>query len=167
MAKQRQAYLDHALLAFLDGDGLADKVGPVLELVTLDEDGAPHPALLSVGEVVATGDRRLRLALWRDSTTTRNLAHRNRALLTLVLDGTFYGISVTAHLLGPVRVQELDLMVFDGEVQTVSRDDVGYAELTSGLTYRLVDEASVLPRWQQTVACLRDPSARVDVEASR
>jgi hypothetical protein len=57
-----------------DGRDLGSKIGPAHLLVTTDEDGMPRPCMRSAGEVLATGDDRLRLILWTGSTTCRNLA---------------------------------------------------------------------------------------------
>lgn len=71
------------LLGVLDGRDLADKIGVTPQLVTVDDDGWPHIALLSAGEVVLERPDGARLALWPDSTTSANLIARRLALLAV------------------------------------------------------------------------------------
>src|SRR5437868_382048 len=67
------------LREFLDGQRLAAKTNDVIELLTVGEEGWPHVALLSVGEVLAASDTEVRLALWPDSQTTANVRRTSRA----------------------------------------------------------------------------------------
>jgi hypothetical protein len=60
------------------------------------------------------------------------------------------------------REPDLDLGA-DGElarfrlgVEDVLEDAADYAELTSGITFRLRSPADVVPRWERTLAALRD-----------
>jgi len=81
--------LPDTLRQLLDGAhvGAHDGSNPTFLLVTTDDTGWPHIALLSVGELVAIDSRTLRAGLWLGSTTTRNLSGTARALLAVVADG--------------------------------------------------------------------------------
>ena len=61
------------LVDLLAGERLEDGVGLVIQVLTADDDGWPRSCLLSAGEVLATGPRRLRLALWTGTHSTANL----------------------------------------------------------------------------------------------
>jgi hypothetical protein len=47
------------------------------------------------------------------------------------------------------------LAAFHGRVAEVRRDEVGYARLTSGVTFELPDEPAVVARWRETIEALR------------
>ena len=155
MAKDRTEQLGDNVLRLLDGVDLDAKVGLALQLVTVASDGAPHSSLLSVGEVRAASPRRLGLALWASSTTTSNLRRHPWASLLVVVDGMYYDIELaaTAHPAGDGTPAGLAL--FGAEVRCVHRDVVPYADVTSGITYRLREPGSVLERWTHTVEALR------------
>jgi hypothetical protein len=137
---------------FLDGQRLLAKSNDVIELLTVSEEGWPHVALLSVGEVLAASDTELRLALWPESQTTANLRRTSRATLTCVHAGTGFYVELEAEAL-PGLVQEL--ACFRCSVRGVLVDRADYADLTGGMTFSLKDPATVLPRWSSVVAELR------------
>jgi len=147
------AALPAPLLALLDGRALADKVGTTIQLTAVAEDGWPRQALLSVGEVVAVGPDRLRLALYARSRTTAAMAAAGRALLTLVVDEVLYKIAVTVTRRA---AGASPLAQFDGAVVAVDADRVPYARLRHGIEYDLLDPAPVLTRWQAQVRQLTD-----------
>ena len=143
------------MVALLDGTALEARVGFTLELITVDADGCPRVALLSVGEVVATGDRALALALWPRSRTTANLERTAQALLAFVHDGAAYRLRLQPHRRTDVLVAGDARSVFDAPVVSVTRDDVPYARLRGGITHELSQPAQALARWRATVAALR------------
>jgi hypothetical protein len=116
------------------------------------DDRWPRLALLSVGEVVSMSGVDLRLALYSESRTTAALTQSGRALLNVVLDGASYKIEAEVK-----RVPEADgsLAYFYGQVTAVDEDWVGYAKITSGVTYELVDGRPVLERWSKQVDRLK------------
>ena len=140
------------LREFLNGQRLTAKSNDVIELLTVSEEGWPHVALLSVGEVLAASDTEVRLALWPESQTTGNLRRTSRATLTCVQAGTGFYVELEAEAV-PGFVQEL--ACFRCAVRGVLVDRADYADLTGGMTFSLKDPASVLPRWSRVVAELR------------
>ena len=122
----------------------------------MTEDGWPHLAMLSVGEVLATGPRELRLALWRSSTATANLTRAGQATLALVHDGTGYYLRCSARRGPDLELEQSGpLAYFVARVEDVLEDNVGYAVLESGIQYRLARPEQVLPRWREAIAALR------------
>jgi hypothetical protein len=148
--------LPDALRQMLDGSDLAGREGLTFLLLTLDEDSWPHMAMLSVGELVAMNNHALRGALWLHSSTSKNLSHNGRAMLTIVADGNGYYVRLAAR-----RGPDLDLgadgrlAYFEMEIEDVQVDSADYATLTSGVTFRLKQPEQVVPRWQHTVDALR------------
>jgi hypothetical protein len=148
--------LPESLRQMLDGSDLAGREGLTFLLLTLDEDGWPRMAMLSVGELVAMDSRTLRGALWLHSTSSKNLSRDGRAMLTIVADGNGYYLRLAVR-----RGADLDLgaegrlAYFLMEVEDVQEDSTDYATLTSGVTFRLKQPDEVVPRWQHTVDALR------------
>src|SRR5919202_4635234 len=138
------------------GTDLAAGVGETFLLLTVGEDGWPHMAMLSVGELLAADPGTLRAALWLHSTASRNLTRDGRGLLALVHDGAGYYLRCQAR-----RGPDLDLgedgrlAYFELHIQDVLEDAVSYAVLTSGMTFRLHQPEQVLRRWERTIAALR------------
>jgi hypothetical protein len=138
------------------GTDLASGIGETFLLLTVDADGWPHMAMLSVGELLAADPGTLRAGLWLHSTATRNLTREGRGLLALVQDGAGYYLRCRAS-----RGPDLDLSedgrlaYFALHIEDVQEDAVSYAVLTSGMTFRLHEPEAVLRRWEHTIAALR------------
>lgn len=147
--------LPPALLALLDGRDLERKVGETLLLLTVGEDGFPHTALLSVGEVYAPSVDEVRLALWRTSATTANLARTGKATLVAFVPPAAYYLELEARSSGDVVVGESRFAGFTTHPRAILEDVVGYATLESGLTFTLPKPDKVLARWREQVAALR------------
>jgi hypothetical protein len=146
--------LPDRLVAELDGNDLAAGSHRVYELLTVAEDGWPHVALLSVGELLVRGPAQLRIALWPSSTTTANLARTGEAVLCAVIDGDAHRVRLACTSLGPLRAAGR-LAAFSAEVRAVRRDALSYARLTD-FEMSLVKPELVLPRWAETIRALRD-----------
>jgi hypothetical protein len=147
--------LPDALRQLLDGSDVAGREGLTFLLITADESGWPHMAMLSVGELIAVHPRTLRAGLWLHSTTSKNLARDGRAMLAIVANGNGYYVRLAAR-----RGPDLDLgadgrlALFVFEIEDVLEDAADYATLTSGVTFRLNRPDQVVPRWQRTVDAL-------------
>jgi hypothetical protein len=143
------------LRRLLDGSELAQREGLTFLLLTVDEQGWPEVAMLSVGELVAMDQRTVRAGLWLHSGTSKNLTRDGRATLVLIDSGNGYYIHVRAR-----RGADLDLgaegrlAYFVLEIEDVREDSADYASLTSGVTFRLKHPEQVVPRWQHTVDAL-------------
>ena len=148
--------LPEKLQSLFAGTDLASGIGETFLLLTTGEDGWPHMAMLSVGELLLGDARTLRAALWLHSTATRNLSREGRGLLVVVQDGAGYYVRCQA-----TRGPDLDLgedgrlAYFELGIEDVLEDAVNYAVLTSGMTFRLNNPEQVLARWQRTVDAMR------------
>jgi hypothetical protein len=148
--------LPDKLQGLFAGTDLARGVGETFLLLTTGEDGWPHMAMLSVGELLLGDPSTLRAALWLHSTATRNLTRESRGLLALVQDGAGYYVRCVA-----TRGPDLDLgedgrlAYFELRIQDVLEDAVNYAVLTSGMTFTLNNPDQVLARWRRTVDAMR------------
>jgi hypothetical protein len=152
--------LPEILRQLLDGSDVAGREGLTFLLVTSDESGWPHMAMLSVGELVAADAHSLRAALWLHSSTTMNLSREGRGMLAIVASGNGYYVRLAAQ-----RGPDLDLgadgrlAYFALRVEDVLEDAADYATLISGVTFRLKRPDQVVPRWQHTVDALRAAAA--------
>jgi hypothetical protein len=148
------AELPTALRTALETD---DNEGFTVMLMSVGEDGWPHLALLSIGEVVVMDDRRLRTALWPGSTAVRNLARSRRCTLAAVVDEASYTVRVSVRSRGELAIAGAGRRaVFDAHVEESRIDVAPYAVLDSGIRFRLTSRAPALARWAATRAALRD-----------
>jgi hypothetical protein len=143
--------LPPAVASLVDGAGLAGKIGPTIVLTAVDGDGWPRQALLSAGEVLSVSGEDVRLVLYAGSRTTRALASSGRALLTVVAEAAVYKVCVEVTRVGAGDGPAY----FAGRVVAVDEDRVGYARITSGITYELPDPQPVLLRWDRQLDQLR------------
>ncbi len=155
MTRQLWDVLPDALCRLLDGRDLEGKEGETFILLTVSEDGWPHVALLSVGEVLARSSRELRLALWPKSETTINLKRTAIATLATFLDGTAYYVELAISPLPRDERMPGSQAAFSARVRRALSDTVGYAELTSGVRFRLKSRDEVVQHWRQTIDALR------------
>ncbi|MBV8083615.1 MAG: pyridoxamine 5'-phosphate oxidase family protein [Chloroflexi bacterium] len=124
--------LPQELIDDLSARNLPAKWSKTIPLVTIDANGFPHFAILSYGEIVATGPRELRLGLYPNSSTTRNIQARpNVALLIVSRDAVYYvkGAAVEKPAEGLVR--------FDVSVEAVLVDNEPGARITSGIGFEM------------------------------
>ena len=154
MSRSVGNHLPPVVRDLLDGKDLESHEGLTILLLTTTTDGWSHLAMLSVGEIVAVGDRLLRAALWPNSTATANLSHGSRATLALVHENVAYYVRCSAEREGDVRLSSGWLAGFRLSVAEVLQDSAPYANLTSGVTFELKDPPSVYPRWEATVEAL-------------
>lgn len=156
MTQRLGGELPDSLYGPLSSDDPAAHEGLTLLVLSVDDDGWPRQAMLSVGEVVAFDGRRLGMALWPQSTTTRNLTERGRAVLTAVVDETSYVVRLRVSRSGELFTSRAgELARFDALVEEVGSDVVPYAVLESGIRFRLTDREDVLARWGEVRAVLR------------
>src|SRR5205823_4880902 len=134
--------LPSAIGALLDGERLTAKAGLVILLVTQDDAGYPHPAMLSVGEVLAPDPNRLRLALYSSSSTTRHRRARGRLTRALAEGGLGYYVKATAVEMATTAPDLAGLAVFEASVDEVLEDGEAVAEVTSGFTMVLLGDGA-------------------------
>lgn len=156
MSRVLEPAIPPALRRELDRD---DNEGFTLALLTVTEQGFPHQALISVGEVVVLDERNVRLALWPAGTTTGNLIRTRRCALAAVAGGVAYTVSLALVPRGELHVHAGALAVVDGRVVEVLADTAPYAVLESGHRFRLTDPAGAIARWARTRRAMRDLGA--------
>lgn len=142
------------LLTALDGDHLDEYAHDAFRVSTVGADGWPHGAQLSVGEVLAIDSHTLLVAMWPNSNTAQNMRRDGRLTLSLVHDGALLEIRAHASLVAEQQTA-LGLNVFRLQVEKVDVHRAKYAEVLSGVTFRLYERDSVIGRWREQIAMLR------------
>ena len=127
--------LTEALLKRLSGQDVKAHEGKIIPIFTLDESGWPHPALLSYYEVVAKNSTTIDIALWKNSSTARNLRQTNKVTFLIADKGINY------YLKGSVKELQAEIpgiplqSRFRVTAEQLLEDQEPNAEITSGLTY--------------------------------
>lgn len=160
--------LPEQVARYLDGADLLGRAGQAFRLSTVDESGWPHGAQLSVGEVLAANPHHLHLCIWSHSATCRNLMRTGRATLSLVLDGAVFEIRLLATPVAappdcaPIGASsaahpadEPQLAFFRATVESTEEHRAKYADVTTGVSYRLRSPDEVLARWAAQISLLR------------
>lgn len=127
--------LTEALLKRLDGHDVEAYEGKIIPIFTLDDSGWPHPALLSYYEVVAKDSTTVDIALWKNSSTAKNLRQTGKITLLISDKGVNY------YLKGKVRELQTEMpgiplqSRFRIAAEQLLEDQEPDAEITSGMTY--------------------------------
>lgn len=116
----------------------------VLVLLSVDAAGRPHPAMVTHREATAKDPRNIRLALWKGSSTCRNLAERHGCTLVVVDAGLTYYIKGRADELRPTMDGLPYLTLFNLAVEEVLEDVEPEEPITSGITFRIKDREQYL-----------------------
>ncbi len=136
MSRRLGFTLPPPLLAALSQDDLASRLGLAIPLLTVDEEGRPHPMLLSHLEILAPAPDTIRIVVAAGSRSAANLAARGHATLLLVEPAHTYYVKATATA-GPFGFGSLTR--FDLTVTEVLEDAPAAWEaglgVTSGITY--------------------------------
>lgn len=132
MSKALGNELPAELLEDLNGQDLPSKWSKTILLVTTDASGFPHFAILSYGEIVAPSPRELRIGLYPNSTTTRNIQARPQVGLLIVLGDSVY------YLKGIAAEKPAENVVrFDVAIDQVLVDNEPGARITSGIGFEM------------------------------
>jgi len=147
--------LPAAILTAFDGEDLEAKIGLAYLLVTVDPDGAPRPCMLSAGEILAVDDRRLRLALWPGTNTSRNLEAGRPALLCFAAPDTVLYVRGHPRALGASESTGLER--FEIEVTSVQSDVHAGMPVTQTISFSIgaSDPAEVAAGWRRQLTDLR------------
>jgi hypothetical protein len=143
--------LPAAWVAQFDGTHLDSRLGVSAVLATSDEEGWPHLAYLSAGEVLAHDSQQVSFLLWSQSGSATSLLRTGRGVIHAVADGAVW----EARLASRPRASADELTVFDARVTDVRRHAAPYAETTSLIGFRLHDPAATLDRWHLQIERMR------------
>lgn len=113
-----------------------ETIGKAVLLLTVDEGGFPHPAMLSFREVAAKDAERLRFCLNTSSRTSENLRRRGEAALLLIDEGPAYYIKGVAKELKASIKAFPDQALFELRIEEVLEDEKPGFPITSGVRFK-------------------------------
>lgn len=147
-----------ALMTLLSGEKLKDKQREAFLLQTVNEDGWPHSAMISVGEVLAADPYTFQMMLWPNTMTTINLIRSKKAQLVIIHQGLVYYIKLRTKHYPAINSDIHTGERFSAHIHALKIDQAKYAEIESGIQVRLHNPDSVIDRWQAQVEVLKhDP----------
>ncbi|WP_412762267.1 pyridoxamine 5'-phosphate oxidase family protein [Priestia megaterium] len=139
----------------LNGQDLTDKQHEAMMLLTVGEDGWPHNAMISVGEIIAVNLMELRIGLWPNTSTTVNIIRSNKATLILIYKGKAHYIRLSLERLEELPNARYQRERFSAKVISAREDVAKYADITSGIKIKLKNNKEVVERWNQTLEDMR------------
>ncbi|MBM2804573.1 MAG: hypothetical protein HW419_2466 [Deltaproteobacteria bacterium] len=128
--------LPSALLQRLSGAEIDSHEGKIIPIFTIDESGWAHPALLSYYEIAAKNSSTLDMALWKDSSTSKNLRQAGKVTLMISDKGVNYYLKGSVRELYYEMPSATPVSRFRVALEQVIEDQEPNAEITTGLTYR-------------------------------
>ena len=132
--------LTPALLQRMGGAEIEAHEGKIIPILTIDEAGWAHPALLSYYEIVAKSPATLDMALWKNSSTANNLRKSGKVTLMVSDRGVNY------YLKGGVEELQFEMRGaapvsrFRVALEQVIEDQEPNAEITTGMTYKRLSQ---------------------------
>jgi hypothetical protein len=128
--------LPPALLQRLSGAEIDAHEGKIIPIFTIDESGWAHPALLSYYEIAAKNSSTLDMALWKDSSTSKNLRQAGKVTLMISDKGVNYYLKGGVAQLHYEMPGAAPVSRFRVTLEQVIEDQEPNAEITTALTYR-------------------------------
>lgn len=127
--------LTQELFNRLNGEGADSQMGKAIIIVTVDEKGWAHPAMLSYHEVVAKDRSRIDLAIGKTSTTAKNLRRSGKITLLVTDSGINYYLKGNACELRESMAETPFMSLFRIEMEQLLEDQEPDAAITSGVTF--------------------------------
>jgi len=157
MTRSTGSVMPPDLVARLSGRALESVASKVIQIVTVDAAGWPHPALLSYFEVVAKDSGRVRFATYASSTTSANLRRAGKLTLVVIDERIAYYVKGLAVELAPAMRATGWNAAFECRVDQVLIDEADEARepgayLVSGVTYHNPQRATELTRARAVLA---------------
>jgi len=127
--------LTQGLFERLKGMDVSSKAGKAIVIVTVDDNGWAHPAMLSYYAVVAKNRSTIDLAIGKNSTTAKNLGRSGKITLLITDSGVNYYIKGSARELRE-SVEGVSFMsLFRVKTEQLLEDQEPDAVITSGVTF--------------------------------
>lgn len=163
MSKRLKPELPDELMDVLGGKALDRHLSKVILLITLDVNGWPYAAMLSLLETVAIDRQNIRIAPWNSSSTTANMLRNGKVALLIIDEGLAYYIQGTATEMehemeghsGMAKINiKIDALLLDNALNYE-----GAARITTGIRFENPDmDAEYIERGRAVLEALRKPS---------
>lgn len=128
--------LTEELFHRLKGDAMASKSDKAIVVVTVDEAGWAHPAMLSYYEIVAKDRTTIDLAIGKTSTTAKNLRRTGKITLLITDTDMNYYIKGGARELRESMEDVPFMSLFRVAVEHLLEDLEPDSVITSGVTFQ-------------------------------
>ena len=132
--------LTQELLARLSGRDIESHEGKVIPIFTVDESGWSHPALLSYYEIVAKNQSTIDMALWKDSSTAKNLRRTGKVTFMISDQGINFYLKASVNELQHEMPGAPAVSHFRMTMEQLLEDQEPNAEITTGLSYRRMSQ---------------------------
>ena len=132
--------LTQELLARLSGRDIESHEGKIIPIFTVDESGWAHPALLSYYEIVAKNPSTIDMAVWKDSSTAKNLRRTGKATFMINDQGVNFYLKGSVTELHNEMSGAPVVSHFRMTTEQLVEDQEPNAEITTGLTYRRMSQ---------------------------
>src|SRR5213593_2051624 len=119
----------------LKGEDVSSKAGKAIVIVTVDEEGWAHPAMLSYYEVVAKERSRIDLAIGKTSTTAKNLRRTGKITLLITDSGINYYLKGHAREIKESMAGVSFMSLFRVEIEQLLEDQEPDAAIMTGVTF--------------------------------
>jgi len=141
MSKSLGDELNDDLCRRLSGENLEAFAEKVILIATVDNGGRPHPAMLSYLEVGARDRTNIRLATYKESSTTENMRRNGKATISIIDKRVAYYIKgsvveLKREMTCARHNSKLNLRVEDVLADAVNEEFEPGAYVSSGVTYR-------------------------------
>jgi hypothetical protein len=127
----------------LKGESIASKKDKAIVVVTVDESGWAHPAMLSYHEVVAKDRSKIDLAIGKSSTTAKNLRRTGKITLMITDSDLNYYVKGSAQEIRESMEGVTFMSLFRVAVEHLLEDLEPDAVITSGVTFERPDKEEV------------------------
>lgn len=135
--------LTEELFHRLKGESIASKKDKAIVIVTVDESGWAHPAMLSYHEVVAKDRSKIDLAIGKSSTTAKNLRRTGKITLMITDSDLNYYVKGNAEEIRESMDGVPFMSLFRVAVEHLLEDLEPDAVITSGVTFERPDKEEV------------------------
>jgi Pyridoxamine 5'-phosphate oxidase len=135
--------LTEELFHRLKGESIASKKDKAIVIVTVDESGWAHPAMLSYHEVVAKDRSKIDLAIGKSSTTAKNLRRTGKITLMITDSDLNYYVKGSAEEIRESMDGVPFMSLFRVAVEHLLEDLEPDAVITSGVTFERPDKEEV------------------------
>ncbi len=135
--------LTEELFHRLKGEAMASKTDKAIVIVTVDEAGWPHPAMLSYYEVVAKDRATIDLAIGKTSVTAKNLRRAGKIALLITDSDVNYYVKGSARELRDSMQDAPFMSLFRVAVEHLLEDLDPDGVITSGVTFQRSEKKEV------------------------
>jgi hypothetical protein len=165
LSKDLGSQLPPDVVTRLNGRELAPVASKVIQIVTMDAAGWPHPSLLSYFEVVAKDRSRLRLALYGSSSASTNMRRDGKLTVMVIDERVAYYIKGRAVELAPTMRAASWNAMFECRIEHVLADEANEklepgAYVASGVIYFNPQRAAEMARARAVLDELLEFDAR-------